>query len=185
MTLAPSSGSNCATAFKVRWGSEAHFCYWRQLPHCHQTKLGAYHNLTKNTDFSEVQVRVRLNTCLLFKDSHNKQQYLPPTLQEVTNIVVSFWYQMERLPNDLLLHVLCLQKNMWHCILTGNKTRKCGLFGSYIYRAGTLNLDRAVNVAQETWGTLNFNKLNSAFHAFWNSYFVLQEQKQTGLNFYP
>lgn len=36
-------------------------------------------------------------------------QYLPPTLQEVADIVVSFRHQMERFPNDLLLHVLRLQ----------------------------------------------------------------------------
>lgn len=35
--------------------------------------------------------------------------YLPPTLQEVADIVVPFGHQMERFPDDLLLHVLRLQ----------------------------------------------------------------------------
>lgn len=43
-------------------------------------------------------------------------QYLPPTLQEVADIVVSFRHQMERFPNDLLLHVLRLQ-HTWHSAL--------------------------------------------------------------------
>lgn len=36
-------------------------------------------------------------------------RYLPPTLQEVADIIVSFRHQMERFPNDLLLHVLRLR----------------------------------------------------------------------------
>lgn len=40
-------------------------------------------------------------------------QYLPPALQEVADIVVSFRHQMEGFPNDLLLHVLRL-RHMGH-----------------------------------------------------------------------
>lgn len=43
-------------------------------------------------------------------------RYLPPALQEVADIVVSFRHQMERFPNDLLLHVLRLQ-HTWHSAL--------------------------------------------------------------------
>lgn len=37
-------------------------------------------------------------------------QYLPAALQEVADVVVSFRHQMKRLSNDLLLHVLRLQR---------------------------------------------------------------------------
>lgn len=38
------------------------------------------------------------------------EKYLPPTLQEVADVVISFRHQMERLSNDLLLHVFSLHQ---------------------------------------------------------------------------
>lgn len=55
--------------------------------------------------------------------NHGKQQYLPPTLQEVADVVVSLRHQMERLPYDLLLHVLRLQQNMLDSLITDNHSK--------------------------------------------------------------
>lgn len=91
------------------------YCCWQQceFPHCGSNKSMAH--LTTAIYF--IPVRGTFYNDVLV----TMHRYLPPALQEVADIVVSFRHQMKCLPNDLLLHVLRLQ-HMWHSSPTALET---------------------------------------------------------------
>lgn len=74
-------------------------------------------------------------------DSWIKSQqtvHLPASLQEVAYVVISFRNQMERLPNDLLLHVLRLKNTQSFLIANQPLNAICVFLIYWFYRQATI-----------------------------------------------
>lgn len=108
--------SNVITYHNSNWKSAIHSLI-------HEKLIVSYHSINQPSLVDAVcpNSGASLTPCL-FTSAYThlvlQKHYLPSTLQEVADIVISLRYQMKRLPNDLLLHVLCLQDNMVHIYLS-------------------------------------------------------------------